>query len=46
LLFIRPRDAVKVALAPPAALYLLFQAGGSSVEFAEPGRYEVLVELS
>jgi hypothetical protein len=46
LLFIWPRDAVKLALALPAALYLLFQIAGMSLEFAGPGQRKVLVQLS
>ena len=46
LLFIWPREAVKIALALPAALYVLLQATGLQVEIAEPGQGDVLVELS
>jgi hypothetical protein len=46
LLFIWPREAVKLALALPAAVYVLFQATGLQVEIAEPGQGEVLVQLS
>ena len=46
LLFVRPRDTARIALALPATLYLLSQAAGLSVEFAGQGRSEVLVLLS
>ena len=46
LLFVRPRDTVKIACALPATLYLLSQAAGTSVEFAGRGRAGVLVQLS
>jgi hypothetical protein len=46
LLFIWPRNAVKIALALPATLFLLCQAAGLSMEFAGPGQPDVLVELS
>lgn len=46
LLFISPRDAVKLAMALPAALYVLFHAAGLSLEFAGSGQSKVLVQLS
>jgi hypothetical protein len=46
LLFIWPRTAVTIALALPAALYLLFQLSGTSLELGRPGHSEVLVSMS
>jgi predicted membrane protein len=46
LLFVWPREAVKIALAIPACLYLLLQASGLRMEFAGPGQPDVLVEVS
>jgi hypothetical protein len=46
LLFKRPREAVKIALALPTIVYLLFQAVGLRVDVAELGHQEVRVELS
>jgi hypothetical protein len=46
LLFIWPRDAVKIALALPALLYLLMQTGGFQVEIAETNHPRVVIELS
>ena len=46
LLFVRPRDTVKIACALPATLYLLSQAAGMSMEFAGRGHAGVLVQLS
>jgi hypothetical protein len=45
LLFIWPRTAVSIALALPAALYLIFQLKGLKLEFAGPGQEEVLVSM-
>jgi hypothetical protein len=46
LAFVRPRGAVRIALALPAILYLLSRAAGLSIELAGPDRSEVLVLLS
>jgi len=46
LLFIRTRAAFTIAAALPAALYVLLQASGLSMEITGPGQPEVQVELS
>jgi hypothetical protein len=46
LLFIWPRDAVKIALALPALLYLLMKIGGFQIEIAEPDHPQILIEVT
>jgi len=46
LLFIWPRDALKIILMLPAVLYMLMQTAGLKVEIAEPGQTEFLIELT